>query len=114
MTKKALIKALIKGEELNKESYIFSLEYHKLNEKIGFFKLDVLNAKEESIFKFKIQMDASAPENAVNFGSLKDGEESYNVGLVQLENKSMFSKIKEGISGAIGEGRIPFISGLLK
>lgn len=115
MNKKALIKALLKGEELNKESYIFSLEYHKLSEKVGFLKVEVLDANSEKIvFKFKIQVDPSTPENQKNFAELKDGEENIQVGLVQLESKSLLSKLKEGFTGSIGEGRIPFISGLFK
>jgi hypothetical protein len=115
MNKKSLIKNLLKDEILNKESYVFSLEYHKLTDKIGFFKLEAFDASAEKIiFKFKIQVDPSSPENAKSFASLKDGEENIQVGLVQLESKSLFSKFKEGITGSLGEGRIPFISGLFK
>lgn len=115
MNKKALIKALLKDEDINKSSYVFSIEYIKVSEKIGFTKFGVYDANTEKvIFIFKIQVDPKAPENEKTFGALKDGEENLQVGLFQMESKSFLSKLKEGFTDSIGEGRIPFISGLFK
>lgn len=124
-TKRELIKKLIEDEPEEDQRFIFVIEYQKINETLGFMKFEVFD-KEKTVFRIKIQQDitqinpagptkktflsANSPQNQFNWSSLKVGEKKFVVGLVDLEAKGIFDKIREGIETSMEEGRIPFMS----
>lgn len=111
MDKSALINALLEGEKPSKQTYIFAWENQRVTEQLGFFKLEVLDHNREIIFKFKIQIDISSEKNKLEYSKIPIGGSQINVGMVELESKSFFGKLKEGIESAISNGKIPFLPG---
>lgn len=111
MDKSQLIKSLLDGEKPSKQTYIFAWENKKVTETLGFFKIEVMDTKQEILFKFKIQIDLTTEKNKSDYAKIPIGSSEVYVGLVELESKSFFSKIKEGIESAISSGKIPFLPG---
>jgi len=123
--KAKLLLELLKGEPQEEQRYMFVIEQHKVSMLYGFVKFEVFS-NEKTLFRFKIQQhisprpDAPMPyphlpaQQGFDWSKLEVGKKSYTAGFVDMESKSLWEKIKEGIDNCLEDGEIPFMpSGLL-
>lgn len=116
-----LVSELLKGEPDEEARYVFVLEHLRTTKKYGFIKFEVFSAK-KTMLRVKLQQHIpeqlpNAPfpinnqQNQFDWTKLQVGKRELIVGLLDVESKTLFEKLKEGFEVALEEGRVPFFPG---
>lgn len=107
-TREEVVKVVQDKLEKGYGRYILIVEYHKVSNKLGVIKGELIQ-NSNVIFKGKMTQFPAVQEEGFNWNILKKGDSYFEAYSLDYKGQNIIGLITEGLKKSIGEGKIPFI-----